>query len=177
MQVYWDQVFVAPCLETVVPGKSGTVRGTCLEVGKATLSARGCMQEFSPDGRQPTIYDYDRLDAVPVSRLAGRLTRFGDVTELLRGRDDRFVIFGPGDDLDVRFDAGRLPELPPGWTRSFVLRTWGYCKDCAPFTATGATIEPLPFRDMGNYPYGPEKKYPHPEDDRRYNPRRVGRTP
>jgi hypothetical protein len=177
MQVYWDQAFVAPCLETVVPGggKSGKVRAACLEVEKATLSARGCMQEFSPDGRQPTVYDYDRVDAVPVSRLAGRLTRFGDVTELLRGADDRFVIFGPGDDLDVRFDARRLPDLPAGWTRSFVLRTRGYCKDCAPFTATGVTVDPLPFRDMGNYPYGADKKYPHPDDDRRFNTRPVGR--
>ena len=57
-----------------------------------------------------------------------------------------------------------------------MLRTWGYCKDCSPFTATGATIEPLPFRAMGNYPYGPEKKYPHPEEARRDNTRPVGRT-
>jgi tetratricopeptide (TPR) repeat protein len=178
MQVFWDQAFVAPCVETVATDgkKPGTVRATTLAVAKATLSARGMMQEFSPDGRQPTIYDYDRLEAVPVSRLAGKLTRFGDVTELLRGLDDQFVLFGPGDDLDVRFDARGLPELPAGWTRSFVLGTWGYCKDCAPFTATGATIEPLPFRAMGNYPYGPEKKYPHPEYQRRYNTRPVGRT-
>jgi hypothetical protein len=172
MQVFWDQVFVAPCVD-----KSGTVRATCLEVDKVRLSLRGCMQEFSPDGREPTLFDYDRLDAVPVSRLAGRLTRLGDVTELLRGLDDQFVIFGPGDNLDVRFDAQSLPELPAGWTRSFVLRTWGYCKDCAPFTATGATIEPLPFRAMGNYPYGADKKYPHPEYQQRYNTRPVGRTP
>jgi hypothetical protein len=178
MQVFWDQAFVAPCVEAVAADgkKPGTVRATTLDVAKATLSARGLMQEFSPDGRQPTIYDYDRLDAVPVSRLAGKLTRFGDVTELLRGLDDQFVLFGPGDDLDVRFDARRLPDLPAGWTRSFVLRTWGYCKDCAPFTATGATIEPLPFRAMGNYPYGSEKKYPHPEYQRRSNTRPVGRT-
>ncbi|HJT78796.1 MAG TPA: FG-GAP-like repeat-containing protein, partial [Gemmataceae bacterium] len=80
MQVFWDQAFVAPLLETVGPGKGGTVRATALEVDRASLAARGCMQEFSPDGRQPTLYDYDRIDAVPVSRLAGRLTRLGDVT-------------------------------------------------------------------------------------------------
>jgi hypothetical protein len=168
MQVFWDQAFLASCTEPA--------RATCLEVAQARLSVRGCMQEFSPDGREPTLYDYDRLDAVPVSRLAGKLTRLGDVTELLRAVDDRFVIFGPGDDLDVRFDARQLPELPAGWTRSFVLRTWGYCKDCAPFTATGATIEPLPFRAMGNYPYGPDKKYPHPEYPPRDNTRPVGQT-
>src|SRR5262249_47884896 len=130
MQVFWDQIFVAPLLEHVHPGEgSVNVRATSLEVNQAKLSARGCMQEFSPDGRQPTIYDYDRQEAVPVSRLAGKLTRYGDVAELLRESDDRFVIFGPGDELDVRFEAKGLPALPSGWHRRFVLPTWGYCKD------------------------------------------------
>jgi hypothetical protein len=157
------------------PGGEGSiVRATCLEVASAKLSARGCMQEHSPDGRQPTVYDYARLEAVPVSRLAGRLTRFGDVTELLRGLDDRFVIFGPGDEIDVRFEAAGLPELPQGWKRSYVLRTWGYCKDCSPFTASGDTVGPLPFRGMRDYPYGPDEKYPQPEYDRRFNTRKTG---
>jgi hypothetical protein len=76
--------------------------------------------------------------------------------------------------VDVRFDARHLPELPAGWVRSFVLRTWGYCKDCAPFTDTGDTIEPLPFRAMPNYPYGPELKYPHPDYQKQFNTRQVG---
>ena len=155
------------------------MRARTLEVSQASISARGCMQEFSPDGKQPTIYDYDRLDAVPVSRLAGKMTRYGDVTELLQATDDRFVIFGPGDEVSVHFDATGLPTLPAGWKRSFVLRTWGYCKDCAPFTATGDTIEPLPFRAMTKYPYGSEESYPrdaaHVEYQRRYNTRQVGK--
>jgi hypothetical protein len=113
-----------------------------------------------------------------VSRLSGNLTRTGDVTELLRKRDDCFVIFGPGDDVSVRFDAGKLPTLPPGWKRSFVLRTWGYCKDCGPFTATGDTIEPLPFHAMSTYPYSSSEHYPndqmHEQYQHRYNTRRVG---
>jgi hypothetical protein len=146
---------------------------TRLEVGYATLSARGCMQEFSPDGRQPTLYDYDRLDSVPVSPPAGRVTRYGDVTGLLRETDDRFVIFGPGDELTVRFDARKLPALPPGWSRSFVLRTWGYCKDSGLFTSTGESVEPLPFRAMHRYPYGTEEHFPADalEDNRRFSTR------
>jgi Flp pilus assembly protein TadD len=186
LDIYWDQIFVAPVLETVAPhpwplspeGRgekdSGIVRATPLEVSGATLAARGCVQEYSPDGRQPTLYNYDRLDAQPVVKLSGYLTRLGDVTKLLRETDDRFVLFGAGDEVTVRFDAGRLPELPAGWTRSFVLRTWGYCKDAAPFTATGDTVEPLPFRGMRGYPYGPDEKYPHEDDQRQYNTRWVG---
>src|SRR5262249_56589124 len=65
-----------------------------------------------------------------------------DVSELLQKTDDRFVLFGPGDELDVRFEATKLPPVPKGWKRSYVLRTWGYCKDTGPFTAHGETVEP-----------------------------------
>lgn len=185
MEVYWDQIFVAPLLSAPIRAgsvsnrtESGIVRVSVQEVDRAILSARGLMQEFSPDGKLPTIYDYDRLQSNPVSRLAGMMTRFGDVTELLRDRDDRFVIFGPGDDLRVEFDAKNLPDLPAGWKRSFVLKTWGYCKDCSLFTATGDTIEPLPFHQMSKYPYGPEEHYPddppHQDYLRRYQTRRMG---
>jgi hypothetical protein len=143
-------------------------------VSSAALAARGVLKEYSPDGREPTLFDYNRLDAFPVSKLSGRLTRYGDVSELLRSTDDRFVIFGPGDDLEVRFDARSLPPLPEGWKRSCVLRTWGYCKDCAPFTATGDTVGPLPFRAMSTYPYGDDEKHPDPEYDRTWNTRPTG---
>lgn len=185
MEVYWDQVFVAPLLQRI-PARTLTfrndsgVRVTPLDVQAASLAARGFLQEYSPDGRLPRLYDYHRLESVPFSQLAGRLTRFGDVTELLQRQDDRFVIFGPGDEVTIRFDARNLSPLPPGWTRSFVLRTWGYCKDCGPFTATGATIEPLPFRAMSTYPYGPNEQYPrdaeHEDYRRRFNTRSVGRV-
>jgi hypothetical protein len=192
MEVYWDQIFVAPLIERI-PARIANARPAAratketwkgpalqvlpLEVQSATLAARGFLQEYSPDGRAPHLYDYDRLESVPFSQLAGRLTRLGEVTELLRERDDRFVIFGPGDEVTVHFDARGLPALPPGWKRSFVLRTWGYCKDCGPFTATGATIEPLPFAAMSTYPYGPDEHYPrdaaHEEYRKRFNTRRI----
>jgi len=54
--------------------------------------------------------------------------------------------------VTVTFDANKLPELPKGWTRSFVLRTWGYCKDASLTTQTGGNVGPLPFRAMKNYP-------------------------
>jgi len=185
MQVFWDQIFVAPVLarqSAAALNASGikieAFHARALEVADATLQFRGCLQELSPDGRKPTIYDYDRLDSVPVSRFAGKFTRTGDVTDLLRARDDRFVIFGPGDEVTVRFDARKLPALPTGWQRSFVLRSWGYSKDSGPFTATGDTIEPLPFHGMTTYPYGPSEHYPrdaaHDEYRRVYNTRQVG---
>jgi hypothetical protein len=179
LQIYWDQVFVAAgCQAVPVPSpKDAPVRSVVLEVQQATLAGGGMLQEYSPDGRLPTIYDADRVSSVPAVRLAGRLTRHGDVTELLRAADDCFVIFGPDDMLTVRFDARTLPALPSGWHRSFVLRSWGFGKVSGPFIAAGATIEPLPFRAMSGYPYTPGEHYPddraHTEYRRRYNTREV----
>ncbi len=176
MHVCWDQAFVAADCRP-----SRELRTTCLEVQQATLAAGKIPAEYSPDGRLPKLYDYQRGVDVPFVGQSGRLTRFGEVTELLHQRDDCFVIFGPGDDLTVRFDAASLPPLPTGWKRSFVLRTTGYCKDTALSTAHGATVEPLPFAAMRNYPYGPDQQYPrdaaHQDYQRRYLTREVQANP
>ncbi len=183
MQIFWDQIFIAAGCRVVTPGTDtpGKTRATRLEVRQASLEAGRLVKEYSPDGRTPTLYDYDRHEDVPLVRQSGRMTRFGDVTELLHQRDDRFVIFGPGDDLTVRFDAGSLPPLPAGWQRSYVLRTWGYCKDTALSTAHGATVEPLPFRAMRNYPSSEDQSYPrdplHLDYLRRYLTREVQADP
>ena len=162
MHVYWDQAFVA------TECKMDAVRWTHLEVQKGELKAGRLPAEYSPDGRLPTMYDYHRADDMPLVGQSGRLTRFGEVTALLRRRDDCFVVFGPGDDLTARFDASSLPPLPQGWKRSFILRTTGYCKDTGLSTAHGATIEPLPFQAMRNYPYDPEQSYPDDAPHREY---------
>jgi hypothetical protein len=171
MHICWDQAFVAAECQL------HSARATYLDVHSATLAPGHIPAEFSPDGRSPKLYDYHRADKVPLVGQSGRMTRFGDVTELLHQRDDCFVIFGPGDDLTVRFDAASLPPLPKGWKRSFVLRTTGYCKDTALSTAHGATVEPLPFAAMHNYPYGSDQRYPedavHQEYRRRYLTREV----
>lgn len=145
MQVYWDQAYLAPAEDVGLKVHS-------LPVERADLATRGFIQEVYPDGRPPVAYDDARTEQVPVTRWEGNLTRTGDVTELLTAADDRFVICGPGDEVAIRFDGSKLPELPAGWERSFVLRSRGYSKDAAPFTATGGKVGPLPFRAMKNYP-------------------------
>lgn len=147
MQVYWDQIFLARAEDA---GRVGKV--TTLDVMRADLAYRGFMQEIHPDGRPPIAYDDSKTESVPVTKWKGNLTRTGDVTDLLRAADDRFVICGPGDEITVGFDATKVPELPAGWKRSFVLQTRGYCKDSAPTTVTGGQVGPLPFRAMTNYP-------------------------
>jgi hypothetical protein len=152
MQVYWDQIFAAPVEDM------GELVVRELDVIDAELGYRGHLKEYSPDGRGPTLHDHRRVDAEPLVRQAGRHTRFGDVRELLTADDDRFVIFGAGDELLVDFDATGLADPPAGWRRSFVLRTWGYCKSADVLTASPDTVEPLPFRTMSGYPFRPGEK-------------------
>ncbi len=147
MQVYWDQIYLAQAEDM-----AATSKVTPLEVASADIAYRGFMQEVFPDGRPPVSYDDAKTESVTVTKWKGNLTRIGDVTELLRAFDDRFVICGPGDEIMVRFDATKLPELPTGWQRSFVLRSAGYCKSVALTTATGGVVGPLPFKAMPNYP-------------------------
>jgi Tfp pilus assembly protein PilF len=147
MQIYWDQIYLAP---EQSPTKSMKV--TSLEPLAANLAYRGFAQEVHPDGKPPVSYDDSKTEAVSVNKWKGNLTQFGDVTELLKSFDDRLMIGGPGDEVTVEFDAEKLPPLPAGWTRSFVLRTSGYCKGTAPTTATRAEVGPLPFKAMKNYP-------------------------
>ncbi|MFM7148323.1 MAG: CRTAC1 family protein, partial [Gemmataceae bacterium] len=151
LHIYWDQIFLAR------PEDASRIRTRTLPPVLARLDACGLHQEYSPDGLPPTVFAHDRFDNAPVVRHLGRMTRHGDVLPLLNETDDAFVIFGPQDRLQVHFDAKQLPALPEGWTRSYVLRAWGYCKDTGPFTATGSTVEPLPYRGMKAYPpTGPE---------------------
>jgi hypothetical protein len=113
--------------------------------------------------------DNANLDrAVPWKVMAGRYTRFGEVGELLREADDRFVIMGHGEELTLRFAANAFGPVKPGCRRSFILKTDSYCKDMDLYTAYGDTVEPLPFHAMTSYPYGPEQRYPDNDKTRAY---------
>jgi tetratricopeptide (TPR) repeat protein len=147
LQVYWDQIYVAPLAEIAS-------RVTPLAPTEATLAARGFMKEIRRHGPHgPVEYDDNQTEKVEVTPWRGMLTRAGDVTELLLAEDDRFVLCGPGDEVTIAFDAAGLPPLAKDHVRSYVLRTWGYCKDTAPTTVSGGQVEPLPFRGMKAYPH------------------------
>ncbi|MCU0705558.1 MAG: FG-GAP-like repeat-containing protein [Fimbriiglobus sp.] len=157
MQVYWDEVYLAPAADTTA---------TTLDVKRADLAARGFMKEVHPDGRPPVAYDDAHTDPFVATRWKGKLTKLGDVTDLITVADDRMVLCGPGDEMTVRFDATKLPALKPGWERSFVLKSQGYCKDTSTTTVTGGQVGPLPFRSMPNYPDFSGAKPPATDADR-----------
>jgi hypothetical protein len=96
---------------------------------------------------------------------------------LLDRPDDRYVVFGPGDEITVDFDARDAPPLPAGWRRDFLLYSDSWLKDADLNTGTGQSVEPLPFHGMSRYPYGSGESYPtdaeHQRYVRRYNTRRM----
>ena len=156
MECYYDQAMIALRDRAA----EASLRVSTLPVARAALGYRGYTREVSPDGRQPLIYDYDYIDPAPLARFSGKLTRYGEVSGLLQADDDRLCLVGPGDEVRIEFEATSLPPLPEGWTRSFVLRTIGYCKDADPFTALSDSIEPLPWRNMPAFPFTRDIKRP-----------------
>ena len=163
MRIYWDQI--------LVDNSGGTfpVRLTRLDPVVADLRWRGFSLEHSPDGRQPLSYDYTRVSFTsPWKVMTGRYTREGDVRELLLASDDMFVVSRPGDELALSFPADKLPALPKGWTRTFLLYANGFSKEMDINSASPDQIGPLPFHGMSKYPYAWPEHYPLTERRRRY---------
>lgn len=173
MEIYWDTVFLA------ATSKQQTLTGHRFSVAKARLDYRGFPKEYSPDGFGPRLLDYSSIDyTLPWKQLPGFYTRFGDVLQLVTECDNAFVIMGPGEELTLEFEVESLPPLRPGYERSWLLKTFSFCKDMDLYTAASAHVEPLPFHGMMQYPYGPEERFPETMRTRQareiYNTRSVG---
>ncbi|MGH9361047.1 MAG: hypothetical protein ACRD2T_03965, partial [Thermoanaerobaculia bacterium] len=87
------------------------------------------------------------------------------------------VVMAPGDEIALAFAAGELPPPPAGWRRTVFLESVGWDKDADRNTWEAAQVEPLPFRAMSGYPYGPGESFPdtplHREYRRRWLTREV----
>jgi len=155
MELYWDRIFLA----TALGKESVSLREVA--VRSADLHYLGYPREYSPDGRQPNLYDYHNLDRYVIWKsMAGDYTRFGEVAELLKETDDCYVIMGPGEEVTLRFPAAAFGPVPPGKSRTFLLKTDSYCKDMDAHTAYPGTVGPLPFHGMSGYPYRSDERYP-----------------
>lgn len=163
MRIYWDQILVSESDKTS-PGQI-----VKLDPIGADLRWRGFSDEVTPDGREPFGYDYQRVSFIsPWKVMTGRYTREGDVRELLLNTDDMFVICRTGDEISLSFDAMRLPLLPAGWTRTFLLYSDGFSKEMDINSASPDQVGPLPFHGMSRYPYKWPERYPLTEARRNY---------
>lgn len=172
MRIYWDQILVDNS------SSGAPVEMTRMNPATADLHWRGFSAEVSPDEREPFSYDYSHVSLTsPWKTIPGRYTREGDVRELLARTDDMYVISKPGDEIALSFDATKLPPLPRGWNRSFLLYADGFSKEMDINSASPDLVAPLPFHAMKSYPYSEKESYPmtraHLAYIRRYNTRFV----
>ena len=163
LQIYWDQALIdnEPMPQQQPSDAALETRTTELPLAHATLAFRGYPQQL--DGRTPgdLTYNYQRMSATgPFVPHRGAYTRYGDVTPLLHSIDDKFVIFGTGEDMDLEFSSTTLPELPKGWSRDYFFYANGFVKDMDFYEARPFNVGALPFHGMSTYPYPASEHYP-----------------
>ncbi len=166
LQIYWDSILVSRTAQggewagltsnTISPSHGPGARASISVVPlvRAALSFHGfpLKIEDSPPGN--VKYVYEKASATgPYTRPAGAYTRYGDVLPLLAAVDDKFVVFGSGDEVALEFDPATLPAPPSGWVRDYFFVANGYEKDMDFYAFHGDSVEPLPFRGMRSYPY------------------------
>ena len=162
LEIFWDQVLVDQ-------SSGAEARTTEAPMAQATLHFRGYPKQIEGASSGDLDYDYNRVSLTgPFQRQRGNYTRMGDVTELVKGVDDRYVIFGSGEEIAAEFDATKLPALPSGWKRDYFFYANGFVKDMDWWDAAPFTVAPLPFHGMSAYPYGVEEKFPDDADALKY---------
>jgi tetratricopeptide (TPR) repeat protein len=154
LEIYWDQVLV---------DRSSNAEARTAEVplSMATLHFRGYPKQI--DGVSPgdLDYDYNRVSLTgPFQHQRGNYTRVGDVTPLVNGVDDRYAIFGSGEEIAADFDETNLPALPAHWKRDYFFYANGFVKDMDWWDASPFTVSQLPFHKMSAYPYPAGESFP-----------------
>ena len=173
LQIYWDQMR----FDRTDDGGVST-RVTAVPLAGARLDFHGYPRQVAQSLPGDIKFVYDDVSPTgPYAREAGNYTRYGDVLPLLTQADDRFAVFGSGEEVALDFDPSRLPPLPAGWSRDYFFMANGYEKDMDFYAADANTVSPLPFHGMGVYPYGTGKAYPldkaHLDYLLQYNTRQV----
>jgi len=156
LQIYWDQALVDNG-----PDAAARVRQTEVPLAEAHLEFRGYPQQI--EGKTPgdLTYNYSRISQTgPFFWARGVYTRYGDVTPLLERVDNRYVIFGTGEEIDSEFRVGALPPLPAGWKRDYFFYANGFVKDMDYWEEAPFTVGPMPFQAMTRYPYPTSEHYP-----------------
>ncbi len=173
LEIYWDQIQWAQGLPDT------QLKITRLAPATADLHYRGYSIIRQANASSPEIPDYNHLLSTTQiwHDLSGYYTRYGDVRELLRSIDDRYVIMNAGDEMALRFPAVAPP--PAGWVREYVIGGDGWIKDGDYNSTYSATVQPLPYhaRKLYDTPLGKledEWVYrQHPQDWQTYQTRYV----
>jgi hypothetical protein len=163
LKIYWDAIRIDQTPDTK------EIRVAPVPLAKAALDFLGYPREIRLQPASDTTYSYThRSKTGPYARAAGNYTRYGDVRDLLRASDDRFVVFGSGEGLKLDFDPKNVPALPAGWVRDYFFYADGFEKDLDFYAAHAFTVEPLPRHSPLPYPYPEGKDYPSDAEHLKY---------
>ncbi|MEN8229562.1 MAG: FG-GAP-like repeat-containing protein [Bacteroidota bacterium] len=164
MEIYWDHIFYA------TGDLNGSNQLQSISPVWSDLHYRGFSEEYRKGGRYgPHWFDYKKVSGKTKWRdLTGNYTRYGDVNPLLMESDNQYIIMNAGDEVSIQFDADKLPGIPAGWKRDFLIYSVGWVKDGDLNTATGNSVKPLPFHGMHAYPHAAGDPYPTSPDLQRY---------
>ncbi len=145
LEIYWDAIRIVG-----VEHNEG-IRRIELPLREALVRDGGFALRIERPQKRP---DYDATRRAPLwdtRHQPGFYTEFGTCTELLTATDDALAIFGPGEEIVLRFDAAALRASTligdeQTLTPRLVLEVDGWCKDFDLFTRDGETLGPLPTR-------------------------------
>jgi hypothetical protein len=155
LQIYWDSILIDRT------DQQQKARVTAVPSARADLRYHGFPLKIEGDPPGNVKYIYEEASATgPYTRPAGSYTRYGDVMPLLTSFDDKFAVFGSGDEVALDFDPAKLPPLPQGWVRDYFFAANGYEKDMDFYAYDPTSVDPLPFQAMGTYPYPKGKSFP-----------------
>ncbi|MGH9727738.1 MAG: FG-GAP-like repeat-containing protein [Candidatus Acidiferrales bacterium] len=153
-------------------------RVTQAPLANANLRFRGYPNYVEGKTAGDLTFLYDQVSATgPYAHQVGNYTRYGNVRLLLERVDEKYVVFGSGDEVAVSFDPSSLPKLSRGWVRDYFFYANGFDKDMDFYADLGGTVTPLPTHTLLSYPYPPGIAYPtdasHMDYILRYNTRAV----
>jgi hypothetical protein len=155
LAIYWDRIAYT------ADDPPAEVRTSSVPLSSARLFFRGFSRRIRESADGPHLFVHDDVETAPRwADLAGLYTRYGEVRELLRGADDRYVVMKGGDAVRLEFDAAELLPIPPGWERDWLFISDGWDKDGDKNTVAGQTVEPLPFHGQDDARYGESQAEP-----------------
>jgi len=155
LEIYWDSILINRAEQ------NQHSRITVVPLTRADLRFHGFPLKIENQPPGNVLYVYESTSPTgPYTRPAGTYTRYGDVLPLLTSYDDRLAVFGSGDEVRLDFDPAKLPALRKGWVRDYFFMANGYEKDMDFYAAEANTVQPLPFRGMGTYPYSENRMFP-----------------
>ncbi|MBL4659325.1 MAG: VCBS repeat-containing protein [Alcanivoracaceae bacterium] len=137
MEIYFDQ------LGLFQAAQPESIRQYDLKLQKARLYQLGFPKRSDNTQR---VADYQFAERQPfwdTRYMEGAYTQLGDITELLKKKDNAVAIIGAGEAIELLY-LDDLPEVAENFERYFMLQFKGWAKDMDILTQNGETLAPIP---------------------------------